>query len=651
MAVAAPLVAQDPGRVGFSARLEPDTIYVGQQATYALTVRIPSAVRQRLRRNPEFVPPEARGMLAYEVPLTRTGDREGAAEIHTFRRALFVLSPGRYGIAPARLTYALPQSASFFSREEEQVLRSAGVSVVAIDPPTRGRPADWLGAVGSWRASARVEPADPRVGDPVVLTLRLEGEGNPTLLPRPTVQVPWADVVADDEQVTLEAVGQTLGGVKEFTWLLTPREDGRQLVASIEYPFFDPIARGYAVARAAPVPLQVRPGSIVALPPRARASRDTLPLALRGAPMRAERPPLTDLWWLWLAVAALAPLPLAWASWRPRRTPRAGGPVSERPKTARAALDAAIRARTGLDVAAYTAPGTLAAALRLEGVTEATADEAEALRDACDRASFANAAGWDSADLRAGAASLARKIQAEARALLLLVVLGSLFACAGSRSVSEDTLTAFTEGRTAYLGRDYARAREAFAAVAAANPRDPAAWANVGAAAWQAGDTAQAVVGWQRVMRLDPRDPEPRRLLTRVRAPQHRGAARVWPLPPVWCALAALLLWWTAWLWAWRRRRARLRVRPAMYVAALAALLAAGAVVLDARLAARDLVVVVQPTSLRAVPALGADPGAQPLAGEIAAVLERRGVWLRIELGGGRSGWYPAERVISLARD
>ena len=40
-----------------------------------------------------------------------------------------------------------------------------------------------------------------------------------------------------------------------------------------------------------------------------------------------------------------------------------------------------------------------------------------------------------------------------------------------------------------------------------------------------------------------------------------------------------------------------------------------------------------------------------PLIGEVARVRERRGVWLRLELEAGRSGWYPAERAYALARD
>jgi tetratricopeptide (TPR) repeat protein len=644
--------AQEGDRVGFRAELSADTVYVGQQITYALSVRIPSEVRQRLRRNPEFVPPDPRAMLAYDLPLARTADPEAAIEVHTFRRALFVLTAGRYSIGTARLTYALPQSTSFFSREEERTLRSDAVSFVAIDPPTRGRPAGWLGAVGRWTASARAEPAVTRVGDPFVLVLRLEGEGNATLLPRPAVQIAWADIVSQDERVVLDSTPAQLGGVKEYRWLVTPRSPGLQAVPALEYPYFDPVERRYIVARSAPLAVSVRPGTLVEVPTRAAAAADSVPLALRA---QLEGPALVrvpgGVLWMWGAL--LAPLP-----WLVRRTAplfrhRATVAVPSAADTARALLETGLRARTGLDLAGFTTPGSLAAALRLEGVTPETAAEAEALRDACDEAGFAaRRTPGAAAVMRTRAEGLLARVDREARrrvgAVLLLVLLA---ACAVRDGDPAGALAAFAAGRTAYLGQDYTQARAAFRRAAAAAPRDPATWANFGTAAWQARDTASAVYGWQRALRLDPADRDLRDRLARVRAPQHRGAARVWPVGPMPVAALALLLWTAAWAWAYRRARGGRRARGpfALLIPALA--LAALAARLEYDLAARHVVVVAEPTPLRALPALGADLGAMPMAGEVARVLERRGVWLRVALDGGREGWYPTERTWSLARD
>lgn len=651
----APALAQDVERVGFTAHVTPDTLYVGQQATYVLTVRIPADIRQRLRRNPEFVPPEPRATLAYELPISRTADPADAVEVHTFRRALFVLTPGRYQIPAARLSYVLPQSTSFFSREDERVLRSAATSFFAIDPPSRGRPADWLGAVGRWRASARVDRRDPRVGEPAVLTLRLEGEGNPTLLPRPVVEIPWADVVPQGESVVLEAAPLRLGGVKEFSWLITPREPGTQRVAPLGYSFFDPDRRAYTTARTESVVLRVRPGTLVAVPPRGAALRDVAVIPLRPALAGPARTVLPGAVW-WLGVALLAPLPWLVQRFGPRvLAHRAAVASATGPASPRALLERGLRTRTGVEVAQHTTPGALAAALRLEGVTPATALAVEQLRDACDAQSFAPPARRDAMPVvHEHMTSLLAAIEKEARQHLVpLLVLSTMLvaACAPVPQDNPATLGAFSEGHTAYVGRDYAVARDAFARAATTARRDPAVWANLGSAAWAAADTATAVLGWQKALRLDPRDHMTRELLARVRAPQPRGAARVWPLEPTIIQGLALICWLSGWAWAFIAVRRGGRARYAALVLVPSLVLAVVASVLEHTARAHDLAVVMQPTPLRALPALGAERGAAPLAGEVARLLERRGVWVRVELDGEREGWIPADRLRSVARD
>ena len=646
--------------VGFRASLSADTVYVGQQASYQLTVTIPADVRQRLRRNPEFVPPEARSMLVYDLPVPRARPGGEGPEVHTFRRAIFALTPGRYSIAPARLTFSIPQSPSFFSREEERTLRSEGVTLVAIEPPTAGRPAAWTGAVGRWRASVRADAANARVGDPFVLTLRVEGTGNATLLPRPSIDISWANVVAEDERVVLDSTPTTLGGAKEFAWLVTPREPGSRTVPSLPYVFFDPVSRSYEVARTSPLSVRVAAGDLVTFPSRATAARAQQALAIEPQLSGARR--VVPPWpWAWALFTLLAPLPWVAARMRERR-PRAKrvrppehrlrDAAVTRPEEVRSLFGAALLRRTGLSLSSWTGGGSLATALRREGVTAETAAETEHLRDQLDTGAYAGETAVP--ELRDRARKLLARIDEEARrrrggaALLLLVVLA---ACAPVHPPDRAALDAFSQGRTAYTGEDYARARDAFLRAANATPRDPSAWANLGTAGWQAHDTATAVLGWQRALRLEPTNEALRARLELVRAPQSRGAARVWALPPLPIAAAALVLWLAGWGLAaarrWKHRSARLSallIVPSLLLAALA-------FAAEWQSRARDLAVIATATPLRSLPALGAEPGSVPLVGEVVRVRERRGVWLHIELEAGRSGWYPTERTHSLARE
>jgi hypothetical protein len=667
--------------VDFHALVTPETVFVGQQATYQLGVFIDQETRSRLRRNPEFLPPESRSMLSYDLP-DRGNVFNGTiggqpCEAHMFRRALFPLTPGRYAIPPARLTYALPQSPSFFSREEAFSLRSEGVTLVAIDPPVAGRPADWAGAVGSWRASARVDTTRGRAGDPLVLTLRVEGQGNVTLLPRPPLTIGWAAVVAADERVRVDSTPTALRGSKDFDWLVTPNAGGAQRVPAIRYTYFNPFSRRYEAAFTQPFTVRVAPGDVVAPDVAATTEPPARPLTLRVDLGDETAPPLGDLPWVrW--VLALSPLPAlaGWVSRRPRRPRRASTPLERLralrdPASAgrtpaivrRLFLDGLLR-RTGLEAAVLAQPGAWTRALRLEGVSDECARNVEALLDELDRRSFGGQEGEEDA-LAASCVGLLVRVGREARyragvrrparagsrgiAALAVVLAGT--GTLHARDIGQASVP-FAQGMTAYAGADFVRASRLFEDAARQAPRSPAAWANAGTAAWAARDTAGAVVGWQRALRLDPTAPELRARLAQVRAPQDVGPARVLALPARLPSAIAILLWLAGWgLVAgqcWRRR-------PAIPLA-VATLLVAGALTVAARmvedrLQGRGLAVVTDPSALRALPALGAEGSAVPLVGEVARVVQRQGVWTHIQLDGGRDGWIASERLAALGSD
>lgn len=664
--------------VDFHARVTPDTVFVGQQATYQLGVFLDQDTRQRLRRNPEFLPPESRSMLSYDL-----SERNGslsvtiggrAYEVHVFRRALFPLTPGRYQIPSARLTYTLPQNPSFFSREESFTLRSETATLVAIDPPAAGRPADWAGAVGVWHAEARIDSARGRTGDPLVLTLRIEGQGNVTLLPRPALAISWASVVTADERVRLDSTPSAFRGTKEFDWLVTPAASGAQTVPAIRFTYFNPFTRRYEVARTDPLTVRVAPGAVVALD--AAAPADAAPFPLRPA-IGDEAPlPLGDLAtirWL-LAFAPLAAV-VAWIARRPRRSPRAATPwerlhAMAEPRASevssadvrRAFLDG-LCLRTGLEPAVLAQPGAWVRALRREGVRDETAREAEALLDLLDATAFGGMTSVGGAGLASRADDVLGRVANEAaprgsvrRAVIHSVLRASLFAIAGSGILFARTLQRarepFAQGVVSYAGADYPRAVRLFEDAAREAPRASAAWANLGTASWAARDTAGAVVGWQRALRLDPTAGDLRDRLALTRAPQDVGLARVSAVPARGPSLLALLFWIAGWSLVsrqcWRRRAA---LRLAVLTLLVAGGLCAWSRAFENRLEGRGLVVVTDPAALRALPALGAEGGSVPLVGEVARVVRRQGVWTHVTLDGGRDGWISTERLASLGRD
>ena len=311
--------------IDFHAIALTDSVYVGQQVTYQVAVLLSADARTRLRRNPEFLPPELRGLLAYElgtptrVPPRRYGD--AIFEAHVFQRALFPVASGVQVVPAPQLTYSLPQSSSYFSREERFVVRAESASFVVKALPVSGRPADFTGAVGQFTSVVRVDSLAARVGDPLILTLRVQGVGNVKLLPRPTLELGWASVVAGSERVQVDSSGSLVRGAKEFDWILTPARDGRVRVPPQVYSYFDPSAETYAIAESAPVEITVQPG-VLAVTDEV-TSADALPLR-PPTPLVSmtwwdgrTRPPAE--WWPWLALALAAPIPVLGSLWRSRQ--------------------------------------------------------------------------------------------------------------------------------------------------------------------------------------------------------------------------------------------------------------------------------------------------------------------------------------------
>lgn len=669
--------------VNFAAAIVPETVAVGQQAVYQVAVFVSDEVRQRLRRNPEFVPPELRAVLAYDppggytrYPNVRIGGQ--AWEAHVFQRVVFPLAKGRVDVPPARLSYALPLSSSFFSREETYTVRSPAVTLVAVDPPEAGRPADWDGAVGQLQLRARVEPRQARVGDPVTVTLRVTGAGNVNLLPRPRLVVPWGDAVPAGERVALDSVRLRVVGSKEFEWVVTPNAAGRQTLPAQRYPVFDPAGRRYEIVQSNPEELEITADAAIAGgppgPPASPGAGDAR-LPVRHA-WTGERPDGPWTRWPFWMLAVMAPGP---ALWRWRRASRrrgvpsvAGRPLSPGVGPAPDDVTASpadrheqwlVRLRRLVPVPVGTDGAGLNQALRRAGVTDATSARAVALDDRLaqlaygpvrrrpDAAASAALVAEIAAVEAAIAAELGRRATGRAgRRLAWGLLLAGAAAGAVAAATGDAARARFEAGVAAYEAGRLEAAQRDFADAARLAPRAPDAWANLGTAAYAVADSGVAAMGWQRALRLDPRADDVRARLEAMpgmRAPLI-APATVWPVGADWLAILALAMWAVAWIAAAFGTVVARPVTLGLLLAAVGA--AAAAVVAEQRARGDGLFVVARGDRLRVLPALGADPVAAVSAGELVTGAEARDGWRRVRLDDGRYGWLEERSMLGLAR-
>jgi len=658
--------------VNFHALSVPETVYVGQQANYEVAVFLNETVRDRLRRNPTFFPPDMQSMLAYDLPVRADPPRRQVGshcfDALVYQRALFPLMPGRFSIPPAQLVYSLPLSASFFSREETHELQTDSTVVVAIEPPSQGRPADYGGAVGSLRVAAKLDTAASRVGDPMRLTVRVSGTGNVKLFPRPAVGVPWGSLVKGDERVQVDTTARRIAGAKEFDWVLTPRIAGELDLPPIHYSYFNPDSRRYEVATTGTAHVRVAPGAL--------ASADTVKgetlLPLRTRYRGAPRAPLHEHPVFW-AFLALAPLPaLSFGARERRRRAEALRPVNRGARLdglarARGTPDAtevrrayagALAERLNLEAESFTRPTALARALRRRGVSTELATDAERFLRELDEAAFA-LHGKLPARAAERAAEIYRAVDGEALSKSQIslrnggLIVIALFCTGVATARALDIATArsaFDAGVAAYDRHDFVAAREAFIASVVAEPNAPDAWADLGTAAWAVADTGRSVAAWQRALRIEPLASDVRDRVELVHALPWSSSGYVPPLPPSWLFDFAALLWCSAWIAAALRARrgeraTNRRLATLAVGAGVVAILGFG---LAERMSGRHAAVMRRTASLNVDPQLGSERGATAIIGEVVRVTGRQGAWSRVALDDGRDGWIENALLVSL---
>jgi len=658
--------------VNFRALSLPETVFVGQQANYEVAVFLNETVRERLRRNPTFFPPDMQSMLAYDLP-TRADPPRRQVGSHCFdalvyQRALFPLMPGRFSIPPAQLVYSLPLSASFFSREETHDLQTDSTVIVAIDPPTQGRPSNYGGAVGNLRVAAKLDTNSSRVGDPLRLTVRVSGTGNVKLFPRPAVGVPWGSLVKGDERVLVDTTARRIAGSKEFDWVLTPKIAGELDLPPIRYPYFNPESRRYEVATTGTARVHINPGTLAAADTVKGETLLPLRTRYRGAP----RTPLHEHPVFW-AFLALAPLPaFSLRSRERRRRAEAMKPASrvsrlerlaksKSPATAsevRRIYTAALAERLRLEAESFTRPTALARALRRRGVSAALAQSAERFLRELDEAAFAQG-GELPANAAARAMELYRALDAEslprtqisARSASVIAIV--LFCTGVAVAHALDTAAAqrqFDLGVAAYERHDFVAAREAFIASVAAEPNAPDAWADLGTAAWAVADTGRSVAAWQRALRMEPLAADVRDRAELVHALPWSSSGYVPPVSAAWLFNFAALLWCGAWIIAGVRanRGQRPATRAIAIVAVCAGVIAVVGFALGDRLSGRRLAVMRRTASLNVDPQLGSERGPTAIIGEVVRVTGRDGAWSRVVLDDGRDGWIENATLVSL---
>ncbi|MDD5504325.1 MAG: BatD family protein [Candidatus Omnitrophica bacterium] len=187
-----------------------------------------------------------------------------------FETFLYSLYPGRFTIGPAEIACNLVykksagrKSMSFFTSDPFEdfftgyearpaSFKSNEFAVEVMPLPDEGRPGDFSGAVGEFAMSVKASPHRVNAGDPITLTIEIQGSGNFDTVIAPLLE-------KEDGFKKYEPEVSQSFSKKVFQQVIIPISDSVKEIPAFTFSFFDPALKAYKTIKSLPIPIEVMP--------------------------------------------------------------------------------------------------------------------------------------------------------------------------------------------------------------------------------------------------------------------------------------------------------------------------------------------------------------------------------------------------------
>ncbi len=628
--------------VTVSVLVSDDTLVLGSQVDLLVAAWFPRDVRLRLRSSPTLEPPVLEGAWAYRqvTPVDVAASRNVSGrwyDLFVHHQAVFPLVAGTLEIGSATVSYSVPVSFSFLSREIRREVKSRPESLWVLPQPVLKRPKDFGGTAGrNIRLTVNASNLDLTVGQSASVAARVEGIGNISLWPAPRLKWPAGLRVYPGEVTTnVTTGGGPISGSKTFTYVVVPDSAGTLTVPSPAFPYFDTGDNTYKTARTRTFAFRVRHATGIA-----GERRKAPPLLPEGsAPIARRITELPD--WLWVVLLLLPPLlSLGWrikpaVRLRPRR-PATRVFATEVEGVGARFENTLVRL---VPESGMLEGRQLADALMAAGVEPSLATHAGTVKERLRRAVYGPGGVPDSDELVAEVREVINALtKTRDRVVPVVVIIALLGLGAGGGD-----LRAQTEPPEALYGAGaYGNAADSFAVRAHRDPWIAAHWYNLGGAMYAMGRDGSARAAWARALRLAPHSRTVREALSMLPDPDPMSRTLLWVSPITWseAMVAGVALWFVTWtLVAFRRRAGR-----TVLAGALAVVFMAYGVYVKSRYDEPVAVVVGREVDIREAPYNGARPLTKLPPGSAARIESIRGAWMLVSRGA-LEGWVQSREV------
>ncbi len=148
-----------------------------------------------------------------------------------------------------------------FGRRATFSVKSNRISIKVLPLPSKGKPDDFIEAVGQYSLSAEVDRNELPAGEALSLKVRVSGYGNieTVTMPQPILPTDFEDF-DHRVKVSKDEKGGKLHGIKEVEYVLVPRSQGEYEIPSITFSYFDPKKKKYIQQETEPIMIKVLKG-------------------------------------------------------------------------------------------------------------------------------------------------------------------------------------------------------------------------------------------------------------------------------------------------------------------------------------------------------------------------------------------------------
>ncbi len=299
------------------------TVFVGETFPVEARLLIPSGIRWNIDRMPEFLT-DAFTKTPFQQPQTRQFVRDGREyQLVTFRTLMTAIKSGKVPLGPLTFTIqvAAPKkrnnnATSPFGgifdgfpfdtqpttlQERKVILPEQAVEVKDI--PAEGKPSSFRGAIGKFRFSAVTTQSVVKAGEPLNVTMQVEGEGNFDRIEAPPMVKDDGWRIYPPESNFTKSDETGVRGVKTFTLAVVPEKSHTETPV-FEFAAFDPETGTFQTQRNAATPLKVEglkepepPKAVAAPPPKTAPKPPTAQEPTSGVEEVLTSPPPSSVFW------------------------------------------------------------------------------------------------------------------------------------------------------------------------------------------------------------------------------------------------------------------------------------------------------------------------------------------------------------------